>query len=155
MEKIAVAIPLLFLVGMCGICGNGGQEAGFGNPRYQLKNPAELVPCNSAECMYKSLDTCAPSQFDTIINGTHLHAEIRGHSINDECVVYVKVVSVDVSKVPPQYQMLAQGIQGADGICSLTVQDIRDIKNNDIDQNYLLSKCDGPLKDIASALSSS
>ncbi|MEM3364078.1 MAG: hypothetical protein QXS93_01045 [Candidatus Micrarchaeia archaeon] len=153
MEKAIIAIPLLLLVGMCGICGNGWQEAGFGNQRYQLKNPAQFEVCNSIECMNNNFGECVPSQFDTVINGTQVHAEIRGRSVNDECIVYLKVVSIDTSQLPPQYQMFAQGLEGADGICAFTDLDIKDIKNNDIDQKYLLSKCEGPLKEIAVMLS--
>ncbi len=149
MKEILIGIPLLFLLGACGICGNSQQPAGFDKPQFQVLEPQEQMTCDTFECINASLDTCTPSVFDTEINKTKIHAEVKGRSSTSECIVYLKLVEINPDMIPVQYQFLAQNFNGADGVCAFTDQDITDIKNGEIDQQYLLSKCEGPLKDLA------
>jgi len=149
MKELFIAIPLLLLLGACGICGNSGSDIASTDQRFQPVETKELAPCNSFECINSSIDTCTPSVFDTEVNKTKLHIEIRGRSSTNECIVYLKVVEVNPEVVPSQYKFALSSINGADGICALTDEDIANIKSGNMDPQYLLSKCEGPLKNLA------
>lgn len=148
MKEMLIAVPLLLLLGVFWICG-GNVPVGQGMHRFQPEKEMPLQKCETLECVNASLDTCAPSEFNTDMNGTVIRMEIRGHSSAGECIVYIKLIALNPEVVPPAYRFMVESLKGADGICAFTDQDIKDIKSGDIDQKYLLSKCEGRLKTLA------
>ena len=137
---LSLFIPLLLFLGSCGICSSSNV---LEQEQFQPAVEEHKDVCTTAECMQIHFNTCDPATLDIQQDG--------GRNSDGDCIVYVKVNSVDKSQIPEGMEFLAGTIEGSDMACAFNDEDMNKLmsmssgSSEEFDPS-MLDKCDGPLK---------